>query len=247
VRKKAARLRFYAELNEFLFPDHRARAFDYEFWVEPSVKDVIESCGVPHTEVELVLANGVSVGFEYRVRDGDRISVYPMFEAMDVRPLVRVRPEPLRQIRFVLDTHLGRLARYLRMLGFDAVYRADAADEELASISVSERRILLTRDRGLLMRRVVTHGHYVPSTSPRLQLADVVEQYDLRNAIQPFTRCMRCNGVLEGATKESVAGQVPDSILNRHERFLHCPDCGRFYWEGSHLRRMREFIAAVLG
>lgn len=243
---KSAHLRFYAELNEFLSPKRRGSTFDYEFWVEPSVKDVIESCGVPHTEVEVVLANSRSVGFEYRVRDGDRISVYPMFEAMDVTPILRLRPEPLRETRFILDTHLGRLARYLRMLGFDTAYRPDATDEELASVSAGERRILLTRDRGLLMRRAVTHGHYVSATAPREQLAEIVARYDLHSAIRPFIRCMRCNGMLEPAGKEQATARVSNSILERHDRFQRCPDCGRLYWEGSHHRRMLEFIEALL-
>jgi len=247
VRKKAAHLRFYAELNDFLSPERRGRMFDYEFWVEPSVKDVIESCGVPHTEVELILVNGESAGFEHRVRDGDQISVYPMFEAMDITPLLTVRPEPLRLSRFVLDTHLGRLARYLRMLGFDAMYSRDASDEELAGISARERRILLTRDRGLLMRSQVTHGYCVRSIVPRRQLVEVLDRFDLRSALRPFTRCTRCNGMLEDTPRGSALGRVPENILERHDRFLRCPDCHRLYWEGSHHRRMREFIDAVTG
>jgi len=246
VRSKVARVRFYAELNQFLRADRRGRAFEYSFWVEPSVKDVIESCGVPHTEVELVVANGCSVSFDYSVKDGDLVSVYPMFESIDITPLLRVRPQPLRLTRFVLDTHLGRLARYLRMLGLDASYSADTSDRTLATTSSDEGRILLTRDRGLLMRRTVTHGHYVPSTIPRRQLVEVIERFDLWSAIRPFTRCMKCNGVLEPTTTASASGLIPERIRQRYERFQRCPVCKRFYWEGSHQQRMREFIDAVV-
>ncbi|MCL4402662.1 MAG: Mut7-C ubiquitin/RNAse domain-containing protein, partial [Acidobacteria bacterium] len=138
-----ATFRFYAELNDFLAPERRARPFDREFIDASTVKDMIESFGIPHTEVDLILANGESVDFDYIVRDGDRISVYPMFEALDISPLLRVRPRPLRDPRFVLDIHLGRLAGYLRMMGFDTLYRNDYTDAELARISRDEHRILL--------------------------------------------------------------------------------------------------------
>src|SRR5262249_31383318 len=150
--------RFYAELNDFLPPGRRGVTFTYSFEGSPSIKDLIEALGVPHTEVDLILVNGESVDFAYRVREGDRISVYPVFESLDITPLLRVRPRPLRETRFVLDTHLGRLAAYLRLLGFDTLYRNDAGDDELARISSGEGRILLTRDRGLLKRSQVTHG-----------------------------------------------------------------------------------------
>src|SRR5271157_1471134 len=158
---KQASLRFYAELNDFLPPERRATDIPCPFHVSPAVRDLIESLGVPHTEVDLILANGESVDFDYPVRDGDRISVYPVFESLDIAPLARVRPEPLRHPRFVVDVHLGRLAASLRMLGFDALYRNDASDEELARTSSEQERILLTRDRGLLKRSAVTRGYYV--------------------------------------------------------------------------------------
>ena len=145
---KQAEVRFYSELNEFLASWRRGRTTFYDFDVSGSVKDLIEALGVPHTEVDLVLVNGESVDFSYRIKDGDRISVYPPFEAMDISPLAHLRPQPLRDLRFVADAHLGRLAAYLRMAGFDTAYRRDYQDEELASVSANEQRILLTRDRG---------------------------------------------------------------------------------------------------
>jgi len=156
-----AALRFYAELNDFLPRRRRAREFELEFESPCPVRHLIELCGVPHTEVELILLDGRSVGFEESVPDRARISVYPMFEALDVGPLLRLRARPLRRPRFVADAHLGRLARYLRLLGFDTLYGNDPGDAELARLSASEHRILLTRDRALLMRGEVTHGCYV--------------------------------------------------------------------------------------
>jgi uncharacterized protein with PIN domain len=240
-----ARFRFYAELNDFLPPERRARAFTHAFLDLATVKDMIESFGVPHTEVDLILANGESVDFSYIVRDSDSISVYPVFEALDITPLLRVRPEPLRDPRFVLDTHLGRLAGYLRMMGFDAIYRNDYRDDELARISRDEHRILLTRDLGLLKRGMVTHGYYVRETAVRRQLVEVLRRFDLLRAARPFMRCLRCNAVLEPVAKERVAANLPPRTAELYDEFLLCPGCGRVYWKGGHYQRMRAFIASI--
>lgn len=221
-------------------------AFQHVFIDAASVKDVIESHGIPHTEVDLILANGETVDFSYVVENGDRISVYPVFEALDVTSLVRVRPKPLRESRFVLDVHLGRLAAYLRMLGFDTVYGQDTADAELARISHQEHRILLTRDRGLLKRSLVTHGYYVRETNPRTQLIEIVRRFDLANSIQPFARCLRCNVVLAPAGKEEVVSRLPPRTVERCEQFWRCPGCDRIYWQGAHYRRMQKLIESVI-
>ncbi len=237
--------RFYAELNDHLAPALRQRGFDHPLHGRPSVKDVIESLGVPHTEVELILVNGHSVGFDTILHDGDRVSVYPMFEAVDVTPLLRLRPRPLRVTRFILDGHLGRLARYLRLLGFDTAYDRDCADEELAARSHGERRILLTRDRGLLKRNEVTHGAYLYSTHPREQLMEVVERFDLRRSMRPFRRCTRCNGRLVRATRHSLEGTIDPELLSRHATFRRCRDCGQVYWPGSHFEKLQRIVEEV--
>ncbi len=241
----AAEIRFYAELNDFLPLERRQRDVHYPFHVAPSVKDAIEALGVPHTEVDLILANGVPVDFRYRLADGDRISVYPVFEALDVSGLSRLRPEPLRQIRFVADSHLGTLARYLRLLGFDTRFRTDWTDEELATISVNERRVLLTRDRGLLMRRVVTHGLCIRADDPTEQSIEVVRRLHLLGQIRPFSRCMACNGVIEPVDKSVVAERLEPRTLRQVDDFSVCRDCGRVYWEGSHHRRLLGIVARV--
>jgi uncharacterized protein with PIN domain len=239
-------LRFYAELNDFLPAERRMTAFPHSFHVPPAVRDLIESQGVPHTEVDLILANGESVDFTYLVRGGDRISVYPVFESLDITPLLRVRAHPLRQPRFVLDVHLGRLAAYLRMLGFDSLYRNDYDDEELARVSSAEARILLTRDRGLLKRGAITRGHYVRATNPREQAAEVLRWFDLAGAFAPFTRCLACNGVIEPVAAEAVAGRLPPNVRERYDEFLECGSCGRVYWKGSHYERMSELIKSLV-
>jgi uncharacterized protein with PIN domain len=243
---KQAQFRFYAELNDFLPPGKRHASFAYSFNGEQTVKHLIESIGVPHGEVDLVLADGQSVDFSHRVSDGERISVYPVFEAFDVSEVTRVRPQPLRSTCFILDRHLGRLAGYLRMLGFDTLYRADYDDDELVRIAADERRILLTMDRELLKRRQVTHGYYIRQSNPRAQVVEVLKRFDLARSVSPLERCMRCNERLEPVAKEMVLARVPARSLQHYDEFRQCPGCRRVYWSGSHYRRMQRFIEHVL-
>lgn len=240
-----ARFRFYEELNDFLPPQRRKVEFVHEFDRRASIKDMIEALGVPHPEVELILVNGESVGFDHIVRDGDRISIYPVFESFDITPHLRVRSEPLRSIRFVLDAHLGTLARYLRLCGFDTLYRNDYRDEELAEISAEQHRILLTRDRDVLKRRIVTHGYFVRKDRPRDQLVEVLKRFQLRDAITPFTRCARCNGLLREVDKSDIAGQLELLTRRHYHRFRQCGDCGRVYWRGSHVAHIERLLDGI--
>jgi uncharacterized protein len=238
-------VRFYAELNDFLPIDRRGRPFSVEVASGTTVKDLVESLGVPHTEVEVILVEGRSVGFSHQVSDQDHVSVYPVFESLDVSPLLRLRPEPLRHPRFVVDVHLGGLARHLRLLGFDTTWHKDASDEELTDTSVSERRILLTKDTGLLKRRAISHGHYVRGTSAVAQAVEVLRRFDLFDATAPFTRCLECNSALELARKEDLAGRVPRRVAAEHDAFRLCPGCGRVYWPGSHYRHLAGVVETI--
>jgi uncharacterized protein with PIN domain len=237
-------IRFYAELNDFLQPRRRGRSFEHSFEGRVSVKDLIESLGVPHTEVELMLANGEPVDFAYLVQDGDRFSVYPVFRMLDISSLLRVRPDPPAP-RFVLDAHLGKLATYLRMLGFDTLYRNDYDDEELAEISDAEGRILLTRDLGLLKRSLVTHGYFMRETNPQLQVVEVMHRFRLFEAIEPLQRCMRCNGLLVPTTKEAILERLPPRTGQYYDDFYLCEQCGQVYWRGAHYERILDFIAGI--
>jgi uncharacterized protein with PIN domain len=238
----SAWFRFYEELNDFLPLARRRLTFRHTLNRRASVKDVIESLGVPHTEVELILANGESVDFSYIVRDGDHISVYPVFEAFDIRPLLRLRPAPLRKLNFVLDAHLGKLARYLRLLGFDCQYRNDFTDNELADISSREKRILLTRDRLLLQRSIVTHGYFIRSDDPKQQVVEVLRRFDLASDMAPLTRCVRCNGTLSVVDKADVYHRLEPKTQRYYENFRICDNCGQVYWKGSHFCRMNRLI-----
>jgi uncharacterized protein len=235
--------RFYEELNDFLPPVRRKRSFVYRFRGTPAVKDAIEALGVPHTEVDLILVDGASVRFSHKLRGGERVAVYPVFERIDISPITRLRPKPLRTPRFIADVHLGTLARYLRLLGFDTTYDNRAADADLVRHSVGERRILLTRDVGLLKHRVLTHAHYVRATDPALQLDEVVKALDLRARIKPFSRCMRCNGRLRRVSKASVADELPPRVRDRVRAASRCAGCGQLYWPGTHFDRLTDLIA----
>lgn len=211
-----------------------------------SIKDMIESLGVPHPEVDFINVNGEYVNFSYIVSDGDIINVYPISAKSTIIPSISVMPEPLSIIRFVLDIHLGKLATSLRLLGFDTLYRNDYEDEKLAEISYSQARILLTRDKGLLMRSLVTYGYYVRNTNPQQQIVEVLQRYDLFKLVSPFKRCLRCNGLLEPVDKQSIVDKLPETVRSQVNEFQRCQDCDHIYWKGSHYERLQQFIDGVL-
>ena len=241
-----ARFRFYEELNDFLSSQRRRRDFDYRCARAATVKNAIEALGVPHTEVDLVLVNGVSAGFGTRVSGGDRVAVYPVFEAFDVRELLRVRSAPLRDPRFIADAHLGGLARLLRMLGFDTLYSNHLSDDEIRTISRLDARVVLTRDRELLKCRTITHGCFVHALKPHQQLREVVERLQLAASAKPFTLCLHCNMKLAPLPKDAIAERLPPRVAAMHERYAWCQGCDRIYWEGSHWRRMREMLMGLV-
>ncbi len=245
AKPHTARFRFYEELNDFLPPQRRKLEFEYSFDGHPGIKDPIEAIGVPHTEVELILVNGQSVGFDCPLQDADRVSVYPMFECLDVSPLLRLRPEPLRRPAFVLDVHLGRLARMLRMLGFDVLYRNDLDDPEIVRISVEQKRTILTRDRRLLFARVITRGAWLHSTDPEQQLHEVLDRFDLYSQMDPFKRCIACNGLLMPVEKSDVLDRLEPLTRRYYNRFFQCEACGKVYWRGTHVERMERLLEKI--
>jgi uncharacterized protein with PIN domain len=241
-----AHFRFYAELNDFLPPARRKVEFEHCFERRASIKDMIESFGVPHPEIELILVNGKSVDFSYIVADQDQVSVYPVFERFDVSPLIRLRDRPLREPRFVIDANLGRLARYLRLLGFDCLYKNTFSDDDVARISQQQARIVLTRDRRLLQRKIISHGLFVRATQPRQQVGEVMQRLDLYALSQPFSRCARCNGDLKAVDKGAIAAQLQPKTRRYYDDFLQCSRCGQLYWQGSHHQRSQQLIKYFL-
>jgi hypothetical protein len=239
--------RFYEELNDFLPSAKRRQSFTVTFTGNPSVKDVIESLGVPHVEVDMILVNSMSVSFNYKVKNEDVISVYPVFESLDISNVTHLRGKPLREIRFISDVHLGKLVKYLRLYGFDTYYEKDISDNDIISISVSDKRIILTRDRGLLKNKRVTHGYWIRSSVTGEQFKEVFERFDLMSSLQPFTRCMECNTLLENVPKEEISGYLQPNTRKFYRKFKRCAGCERIYWEGSHYEKMKKQIGRMIG
>lgn len=239
--------RFHEELNTFLPSRYKQTIIEKPFNWRASIKDMIESIGVPHSEIELLMVNGQSVDFAYIVNDGDQIEVYPRYEMVSQLDKRRLRPpiDP-HAVRFILDTHLGRLAAYLRMIGFDTLYRNDYPDDELAEVSHQENRVLLTRDVGLLKRGIVTYGYFVRETQPKRRLREVTQRFGLVEAIAPFKYCMKCNGLLEPVEKQAVIDGLPADTAQVYDDFHQCQACQQVYWKGPHYERMLVFIQEVL-
>jgi uncharacterized protein len=238
-------VRLYAELNDFLPRESRGLTLRRPVRPHQTVKDVLEATGVPHTEVDLIVVNGEARDFGHRPASGDRIAAYPIFESLDIGSTARLRPVPLRDTRFVVDVNLGRLARLLRLLGLDVWWTSDADDETLVDVSLAERRILLTRDRGLLKRRVVTHGAFVHSDDPQAQTLEVIRRLDLGARLAPLTRCMRCNGELVAVSKEEVIDRLEPMTRRYYSDFVRCANCGRIYWAGSHHAKLLRLVEQV--
>jgi len=241
-----ATFHFHDSLNFFLPKRQKKQPVQHSFSWKASVKDMVESLGVPHPEVDLLLVNEQSVGWDYIVQANDEIHVYPYESPIEISPRVALVPPYPGRPRFILDTHLGRLAAYLRMMGFDTLYRNDYPDDELARVSHEEERILLTRDIGLLKRSLVMYGYFVRNTKPRLRILEIARRYHLAQHIQPFKHCMKCNGQLTAVEKEQIPESLPGNTLVYYDAFHRCQSCQQIYWKGSHYQRMETLLRDVL-
>ena len=236
---------FYGNLNDFL-PSERQQVTFSRLIKEPgSIKDAIEALGVPHPEIDLILIDGYSVDFSYLLQENDRVSVYSKAAAKPANVLSKVRPLELESYAFVLDVHLGKLARYLRFLGFDTLYRNDYDDEELARISHEQQRVLLTQDSGLLKRSLVIYGYRVRSPQPKTQVKEILDRFDLYSAIVPFDRCSRCNGRLLPVKKAAILPLLPHFTALHYDQFFQCQSCKQVYWKGAHYQKMQGLIAEL--
>ncbi len=241
-----ALFRFYEELNDFLPQARRKMSFEYSFRGNPSVKDAVEALGVPHVEIDLILVNGQSVDFSFKLHDGDSVSVYPVFESFDITPVIRLRDKPLREPKFIADVHLGKLTRHLRLYGFDTHYEPGLSDSEIIGHSLQDKRIILTRDRGLLKNRQVTRGYWIRSAYLAEQIKEIFVRFSLKTYINPFTRCMECNTILRDAGKEEISVRLLPKTRLYYHKFKECHNCGRIYWNGSHYERMKKNIEEML-
>ncbi len=242
---KIAYLRFYEELNDFLPENKRKIQFIHQFTGQPAVKDMIESLGVPHTEVDLILVNGKSVNFYYRVKDNDIISVYPKFESFDISNIQKLRKEPLRKPKFICDVHLGKLARNLRLMGIDTFYQKNITDDEIVNVSLKEKRTILTRDTGILKRKCVTHGYFIRNQDPKKQVLEVTSRFQLIKKIKPFTLCLECGNKLKHISKKEIVYLLPKKVSEIQRKYYKCEHCNKIYWQGTHFKNMNAFIKNI--
>ncbi|MYR45640.1 Mut7-C RNAse domain-containing protein [Streptomyces sp. SID5910] len=197
---------------------------------------LVESLGVPLTEVGTLLVDGREVPPGHVPTGG---------ESVTVRAVEHPQRVPGAPLRFLLDVHLGTLARRLRLLGVDTAYEStDLGDPALAALSAAEQRVMLSRDRGLLRRRELWAGAYVYSTRPDEQLTDVLDRF--RPELRPWTRCTACNGLLKRATKEEVADQLKGGTERSYDVFAQCTACGRAYWKGAHHEQLEAIVERAL-
>lgn len=236
-------IRFYQSLNDFLAPELGDAEIIHNFERKASVKDMIESFNVPHPEVERIAVNGIAVDFNYTVRNGDHIEVFPPGESCNGIAALQLRAELSQPPLFVVDSNLGRLARYLRLLGFDCLYRNDYDDGAVAKIASEQQRVVLTRDRSLLKRRIITHGYFVRADRPKMQTREVLQRFALYSLIRPLTRCTQCNGILTETGKKSIEHRLEPLTRRYYDKFLICPECNRIYWQGSHSMRIKQLLA----
>ncbi|RCK74831.1 MAG: hypothetical protein ANABAC_1548 [Anaerolineae bacterium] len=242
--QKSATFLFYGELNDFLSRSRRDRPIQCLFRGRQTVKHLIESLGVPHPEVGSIEAGEQTLTLDTLVEEGAYIEVYPPRLPLPLPgSCTNAAEEP---IRFVLDNHLGRLAAYLRLFGFDALYRNDIQDDELAQIAGAEERILLTRDHRLLMRTCIQYGYWLRSKNPRQQLVEVMRRWNLAGLVRPFRRCLRCNGLLQTVPKEQILSQLQPLTRLYYDDFRQCVECGQIYWKGSHYERMQTWMTKIL-
>ncbi len=257
----AVELTFSSDLASFLRREWRGQGQRVRRTLaeKTAVKDVVEACGVPHSEVDLiVIASNESAGenlrtvdFTWQVQAPVHLQIYGAPAPAELLPQApRLQGNP--PARFVADGHLGKLARNLRLLGLDTVYERDADDPRLLEIMVAENRVLLTRDRPLLTHGIVHHGYCPRSDESEAQTREVLRRFELTGGnteVSPFSRCLHCNGVLEAVDKAEVLAPLAAEplTLRYYDDFRRCPGCQRIYWPGTHTHKLASLVTRLLG
>lgn len=241
----SAQFQFFGRLQRLLVRPYEAGCVSYAFNAQPAVKDAVEALGIPHTEVAILVVNGESVSFAYPLQDTDQVEVYPQAWPVNFSPTVALTPSLPSEPRFILDVHLGKLARRLRMLGFDCLYRNDYADEEIVEIACNEDRIVLTRDRGLLKRKRVIWGCLLDEDRFPGQLREMEERYELLAKVNPLGRCPACNGLLRPVEKSQIVDRLEPKTILYYNEFRLCVDCGQIYWQGSHAEKILQWVRDI--
>ena len=243
-RAHIATLRCYDSLNDFLKSKNRGKDFEVRFNISPSAKDLIESAGVPHTEVAAVTINGCRSTLQYNVRSGDRIDVYPRSGEASGRedPDGKTLPH-----RFVADIHLGKLVRLLRLTGVDTAYSKTPNDKQIVECAVREQRGVLTRDIELLKHGELDFGfgYWLRSTDPDSQILEVIDYFELHDHLAPFTRCLSCNGNLKSVSLQNVSHRVPENVRAWCTEYVQCNRCNKVYWKGSHYDKLQKKVGKI--
>ena len=244
ILTRTLRCRFYGALNRFLAPSHRYRAFSYAVKGVPAIKDTLEALGVPHTEIDCVVVNGRAVTFSYHIRGGERILVYPDAGMVKLKKIIRrsLKPNPPANPKFILDVHLGKLARHLRLLGFDIFYGKESQDAAIVRLGRRTGRIILTRDIALLKNKSVRHGYFVRATDPKKQIREIVRHFALGEKMRPFRLCLVCNGKIRRVAKSKVESRLPPLTKKYCEKFYQCLNCDKIYWQGAHYKQLLRII-----
>lgn len=237
---------FRGELNDFLSKKFKYKEVNYQFEGNSTVKDSIESIGTPHAEVAFILANNRPVDFNYKVQNNDFIEVFPFGYENNISDKYKLPEKPKGKPAFILDVHLGILAKYLRMSGFDTLYNPkDWGDEYIAKKAGEENRIALSRDIGLLKRSAVVYGRWLRNQNSKKQLEEVIKRFDLKKYFEPFTRCMKCNNLIVSVDKEKIADKLEEQTKKDYNNFWECSGCKQIYWKGSHYDKMMKFVEEI--
>ena len=208
-----------------------------------SAKDVVESFGIPHTEIGVMRANGREISFSHIVENSETIEISPLYAPIDVLTASLLRPQPLQNITFAVDDNVGKLASLLRMAGLDTYYVNTISDRELVKIAHHEGRILLSKDKDLLKRKMIVFGRLVRAITPKKQLAEIIQLYGLREQLQPFSRCLKCNDLLQPIEKQEIIDRLEPLTIKYYDSFHTCRSCGNIYWPGSHRERMLTMLS----
>jgi uncharacterized protein with PIN domain/sulfur carrier protein ThiS len=233
-----ARFRIYPAIAAFVATERRNVPFDHDCARAATLKNALEALGIPHTEIAAVRVNDAPATLERIVRDADYVEAWGYADTGTTQPTVG--------LDFVADAHLGGLARFLRMLGFDTIHANSITDADIRRLAYDERRVVLSRDRELLKCADVMTGCYVRAIRPEAQLREVACRFGLAKHARPFTRCLRCNTPLTTVDKSQVLCELPQSVARDQHAFYRCGSCNRIYWPGSHYVRMRAALERML-
>lgn len=244
IKYQTIRIKFYNRLSKFLL-DKSQKYITHKFIDRTNVKDLIEAFGIPHTEVDVILVNKKSVTFNYLIKDGDKIEVFPNREKVFVKKLIPLKPKIIGKPKFIADVHLGGLVKLMRMFGLDVLYNNNYTDDEIVEISKTQKRIILTRDIGLLKRKNVKYGHFIFGTTKEEQFKETCQSFDLIKYSQPLSLCLECGTKLKRISHKKALERLKDFKFDKNLSFHTCEKCNKIYWEGSHYDKMKKKIQTL--